>query len=83
MLAKFRSGELKVETVGYHVGWGVVSLCEGDALILFRLLGCSVNSLYRPPLLGAVGSVVYALNEFSLLSSFVIRCRFDDLIINC
>ena len=33
--------------------------------------------------LGAVGSVVYALNEFSPLFSFVIRCRFGDLIIHC
>ena len=37
----------------------------------------------RPPQLGAVGPVVYALNKFSPLSSFVIRCRFGDLIIHC
>ena len=30
----------------------------------------------------AVGPVVYALNEFSPLSSFVTRCRFGDLIIH-
>ena len=41
------------------------SSCEGDALILFRLLGFSVNSFDRPPQRGAVGPVVYALNEFS------------------
>ena len=57
------------------------SSCEGDALILCRLLGFAVNSFDRPPQLGAVGPVVYALNEFSPLSSFVIRCRFGDLII--
>ena len=54
------------------------SSCEGDAFIPCRLLG-----LDRPPQLGAVGPVVYALNEFSLLFSFVIRCRFGDLIIHC
>ena len=43
----------------------------------------SVNSFDRPPPLGAVGPVVYALNKFSPLSSFVIRCRFGDLIIHC
>ena len=53
-------------------------LCEGDSLILFRMLGFSVNSFDRPPQPGAVGPVVYALNEFSPLSSFVIRCRFCD-----
>ena len=47
------------------------SSCEGDALILCRLLGFAVNSFDRPPQLGAVGPVVYALNEFSPLSSFV------------
>ena len=52
------------------------SSCEADALILFRLLGFAVNSFDRPPQLVAVGPVVYALNEFSPLSSFVIRCRF-------
>ena len=61
----------------------MVSSCEGDAPILCRLLGFAVNSFDRPPQLGAVGPVVYALNEFSPLSSFVIRCRFGDLIINC
>ena len=55
------------------------SSCEGDALILCRLLGFAVNSFDRPPQLGAVGPVVYALNEFPPLSSFVIRCRFGDL----
>ena len=59
------------------------SSCEGDALILFLLLGLAVNSFDRPPQLGAVGPVVYALNEFSPLSAFVIRCRFGDLIIHC
>ena len=48
------------------------SSCEGDALILCRLLGFSVNSFNRPPQIGAVGPVVYALNEFSPLSSFVV-----------
>ena len=59
------------------------SSCEGDALILCRLLGFTVNSFDPPPQLGAVGPVVYALKEFSPLSSFVIRCRFGDLIIHC
>ena len=59
------------------------SSCEGDALILRRLLGFAVNYFDRPPQLGAVGPVVYALNEFSPLSSFVIRYRFGDLIIHC
>ena len=59
------------------------SSCEGDTLILCRLLGFAVNSFDRPPQLGAVGPVVYALNEFCPLSSFVIRCRFVDLIIHC
>ena len=49
---------------------------KGDTLILFRLLGFSVNSFDRPPQLGTVGPVAYALNEFSPLSSFVIRCHF-------
>ena len=71
--------EVVVETVGHQLGWGVGSSCEGDALILCRLLGFAVNSFDRPPLLGAVGSVV----KFSPLSSFVIRCRFGDLIIHC
>ena len=57
------------------------SSCEGDALILCRLLGFAVNSFDRPPQLGGVGPVVYALNEFSSLSSFVIRCHYSDLII--
>ena len=56
------------------------SSSEGDALILFRLLGFAVNSLDRPPQLGAVGPVVYALNEFSPLSYFVIRYRFGYII---
>ena len=47
------------------------SSCEGDALILCRLLGFAVNSFDRPPQFGAVGPVVDALNEFSPLSSFV------------
>ena len=59
------------------------SSCEGDALILCRLLGFAVKSFDRPPQLGTVGPVVYALNEFSPLSSFVIRCRLGDLIIHC
>ena len=48
------------------------SSCEGDALILCRLLGFAVNTFDRPPQLCAVGPVVYALNELSPLSSFVI-----------
>ena len=43
----------------------------------------AVNSFDCPPQLGAVGPVVYALNKFSALSSFVIRCRFGDFIIHC
>ena len=58
------------------------SSSEGDALILCRLLGFAINSFDCPPQLGAVGPVVYALNKFSPLSSFVIRCRFGDLIIH-
>ena len=83
MLARVRSGELTVETVGYRLGCGVGSSCKGDALILCRLLGFVVNSFDRPPQLRAVGPVVYALNELSPLSSFVIQCRFGDLIIHC
>ena len=56
---------------------------EGDTLILCRPLGFSVHSFDRPPQLGDVGHVIYALNEFSPLSSFVIRRRFGDLIIHC
>ena len=59
------------------------SSCEGDALILCRLLGFSVNSFDRPPQLSTVGSVVDALNEFFPLPSFVIQYRFGDLIIHC
>ena len=59
------------------------SSCEGDALIICLLLGFAINSFDRPPQLGAVGPVVYALNEFSPMSSFVIRCCFGDLIIHC
>ena len=59
------------------------SSCEGDALILCRLLGFAVNSFDRPSQHGAVGPVVYALNEFSPLTSIVIRCRLGDLIIHC
>ena len=59
------------------------STCEGDALILCCLLGFAVNSFDRPPQLGAVGPVVYALNELSPLTSFVIRYRFGDLIMYC
>ena len=51
------------------------SPCEGDTLILCSLLGFTVNSFDRPPQFGAVGTVVYALNEFSPLSSFVILLR--------
>ena len=58
------------------------SSCEGDALILCPLLGFAVNSFDRPPQLGAVGPVVYALSEFSPLSSFVIQCHFGNLIIH-
>ena len=54
-----------------------------NALILCRLVGFDVNSFDRQPQLGAVGPVVYVFNEFSPLSSFVIRCRFCDLIIHC
>ena len=51
---QLRSGELTVETVGYHLRCGVGSSCEGDALILCRLLGFTVNSFDRPPQLGDV-----------------------------
>ena len=47
------------------------------------MLGFYVNSFDCPPQIGAVGPVVYALNEFSPLFSFVIRCSFGDLIIHC
>ena len=50
-----------------------------DNLILCHLLGFAVNSFDGPPQLGAVGPVVCALNEFSPLSSFVIRCLFGYL----
>ena len=63
MLSQIRSGELKVETVT-----SMGSSYESDTLILFRLLGFAVNSFDGLPQLGAVGPVVYALNEFSLLS---------------
>ena len=59
------------------------SSCEGDAFIFCCLLGFAVNSFDRPPQLGTVGPVVYALYEFSLLSSLVILCRLGDLIIHC
>ena len=39
------------------------SSCVGDALILWRLLGFTVNSFDRPPQLGTVGPVVYALTN--------------------
>ena len=54
------------------------SSCEGDALILCRLFGFAVNSFDRPPQLGAVGPVIYALYEFSPLSSFVISSFIVD-----
>ena len=49
------------------------------------LISVCHETLYQRQLssLGAVGPVVYALNEFSPLSSFVIRCPFGDLIIHC
>ena len=56
---------------------------EGDTLILCRLLGFAVNSFDCPPQLGAVSPVVYALIEFSPISSFVIRCHFGEHIIYC
>ena len=56
---------------------------EGDTIILCRLLGFAVNSFDSPPQLGAVGPVIYALNGFSPLSSFVVPCRFGELIIHC
>ena len=83
MLAQLRAGELTDETVGNQVGCGMGSSCKGDTLNLFRLLGFAVNSFDRPPQLGAVGPVVYALNEFFPRSSFVIRWRFGDFIIHC
>ena len=43
----------------------------------------SVCCFDGPPELGAVGPLFYALNEFSSLSSCVIRCRFCDLISHC
>ena len=55
---------------------------EGDTLILLRLLAFDIDSFHLPPQLGAVGPVVYAHNELSPLSSFVIQCRFGDLIIH-
>ena len=61
--------------------YGVPDDC--DTLILCRLLGFDVNSFDGPAQPGAVGPVVYALNEFSPLSSLVIRCRFGGLIIHC
>ena len=67
MLVQLRSGELTVETVGNQLGYGVGSSCEGDDLILCSLLGFAVNSFDRPPHIGAVGPVVYALSEFSPL----------------
>ena len=42
-----------------------------------------LDSFDRPQQLGAVGPLVYAPNEFSPLSSFVILYRFGDLIIHC
>ena len=56
----------------------MASSCEGIALILCRLIGFAVNSFDRPPQLGAVGPVVYALKEFSPLSSFVISSFIVD-----
>ena len=61
----------------------VGSSCEGNALIPSRLLEFAGNFDDRPPQLGAVGPVVYALNELSPLSAFVIRCHLGDHIINC
>ena len=61
-----------VQTGGYHLWWGVGSSCEGAALILCHLIGFALNSFDRPLQLGVVGPVVYALNELSPLSSFVI-----------
>ena len=59
---------------------GVGSSCEGDALILYRRLDLlSIPLIVRHNLVLSV----YALNEFSPLSSFVVRCRFGDLIIHC
>ena len=87
VLARIRSGELTVETVGNQLGWGVAYSCEGDAFILFRLHGFSVNSFDRPPHLGAVGAVVYMLSMNSLhrlllwsdvalvISSFIVDSR--------
>ena len=53
------------------------SSCEDDALIIFLLVGFAVNSFDRLPQLGAVGPVVYDLNEFSRLFSFVSRCTLE------
>ena len=52
--------------------WGLP--VKGMPSFSLRLLGFSVNSFDRPPQPGAVGHVVYALNELYPLSSFVIRC---------
>ena len=52
----------------------MVSSYKCEILILCCTLGFSVNSFDGLPQLGAVGPVVYVLNEFSPLSSLVIRC---------
>ena len=82
MLTQLRSGELTVTSVGYQLGLGVGSSYERDTLILFRLLGFDVNFLNGPPQLGALGPVVYALNEISPPSSLVIRCRFGAYVVS-
>ena len=78
MIVQLRSGELTVETVGYQLVRVVRLSYEGETLNLCRLHGFAFISFDRPPQLGAVGPVVYDLNEFSPLSSLVIRCRFGD-----
>ena len=59
------------------------SSCEGDALILCRLLGFSVIPLIVR--LKLVLSVLWSMLPTNSLHClfFVIRCRFRDLIIHC
>ena len=71
------SGELKLKLLAISLGevWGL----HVKVMSSFSV----VNSFDRLPQLSAVGDLVYGLNECSPLSSFVIRCRFGDLIIHC
>ena len=77
MLAQLGSDKLTVETVGYELG--EVWCFPINEIPSFY----AVNSYDVPQHPGAVGPVVYALNEYSQLSSLVLRCRFGDLIIHC